>query len=475
MLFIDVGRADNFYESTLSGLKRGRKETVQNNDPMERIKLDENFSTLMDMGFDRRFARNAKAGSAFRPYLASAKGPTASIANTFELNKSRKEQLEELKKQRLQEKKQVFKYIPSFLHKYIDYLNSLKTRTVARERNQSLGFSAFFSFVVWANQGARSAFMYYVIGSLISMSMLLQRGMPKIKMIPGAQRRQVGAWSATAFRTALALTLLFTIPSAIITFFVSAVVPGFDVAARAKAAMICSMFANSLLSANYEVFEDRSKNGSRWRKAVAGYLEPNLEAKLSSRIFNKKTVESFHLIRYNPEIEENPYQPKYLDEMPGAAPLAGQGDLDETESKTHFDTWRTDRENSRREPLVEAAPELPWMGGKVGMYVTPPNWLSSAYLKSVKKMNAWRGLESKYKQDYSEFEVTTVGPFAFRDKHPEWLDAFGSNLYEEQLSVSRALARSFGTYRKTMWKLDKEVKLESCDGADKEKDKKKGK
>ncbi len=148
------------------------------------------------------------------------------------------------------------------------------------------------------------------------------------------------------------------------------------------------------------------------------------------------------------------------------------GDLDETESRNHFENWKTERQNARRPPVTDVPPETPWVGGKAGMFVKPPEWLSSAYVKGLKKVTKWRGVETKYKKDFSEFVVATPGPFGFRDKHPDWLDAFDSQPYMEQLSISRQLARAFGTYRKTMWKIDKEVQLQACDGADKEKEKK---
>lgn len=40
-------------------------------------------------------------------------------------------------------------------------------------------------------------------------------------------------------------------------------------------------------------------------------------------------------------------------------------------------------------------------------------------------------------------------------------------IWEEKITASRKAARAFGSYRKTMWKIDKEVQLQPCDGADK--------
>jgi hypothetical protein len=52
----------------------------------------------------------------------------------------------------------------------------------------------------------------------------------------------------------------------------------------------------------------------------------NLEANLNKKVCGKQqSLDSYHLSPYDPDVDENPYQPKYLDEMPGAAPLSGMG------------------------------------------------------------------------------------------------------------------------------------------------------
>jgi hypothetical protein len=301
-------------------------DAVKESDTESRAIIDKNFYELMNMGFDRRLVSETIKKDSFRPYASIVKPAAELMADSFELGRSKKEQLEELKRESLEQKKKVFKFIPGFLHKYIDYINSLKIKPKKDELSKSLGFSAFFSFVVWANQGARSAFMYYLIGNLVTMSMMLQRGMPKMKLIPG-QRRQVGSWSSTSFTTALCLSILFTVPVFLITFFTSALIPGLTVTGRGKAGMIVSLFAHSFLGSQFEVFEEKSKNGSRWRKAIKGYLEPHLEAKLNEKIFSKQSYDSYYIFPYDPEVDEAPYKPRYLDELPGALPLTGQGNF----------------------------------------------------------------------------------------------------------------------------------------------------
>ena len=97
------------------------------------------------------------------------------------------------------------------------------------------------------------------------------------------------------------------------------------------------------------------------------------------------------------------------------------------------------------------------------MYVTNvPGWLSKAYKANVLKANAWRDVPSKYKKDTTEFEPFE-GPLGFRDKTPSWINLFSSGVWEEKTTVSRRAARAYGSYRKSMRNIDKEVVLLPCD------------
>lgn len=135
----------------------------------------------------------------------------------------------------------------------------------------------------------------------------------------------------------------------------------------------------------------------------------------------------------------------------------------------HYADWFKARKEARRPAVTEISKEqTPWVGGVEGfLEKEAPKWLNSAYMKNVLQANKWRDKTSKRPKDASEFKPIE-GPVFIRDKSPDWLkDIFGGGPWEEKISVSRKVARDFGTYRKTMWKIDKEVVLKNCDGADK--------
>jgi hypothetical protein len=105
---------------------------------------------------------------------------------------------------------------------------------------------------------------------------------------------------------------------------------------------------------------------------------------------------------YDPHVAEFPRKPKYLDELEPKVQMiqGGSGELDEGESAEHYESWKKDRRDSRRAPILQAPPETPWVGGKEGMYVEKiPTWLSSAYKQYVLKANAWRMEKPKFIKD----------------------------------------------------------------------------
>jgi hypothetical protein len=386
----------------------------------------------------------------------------------LELGKSKEEQLAEFKKKRVQERTGLMRVIPQGLHKFADYLSSMRKKPAQAELTKNVLIAVFFAFVVWVNQGARSAFMYYVIGNMATMSSLLTRNMPKVNIQPGQAKRQVGTWSATSFKTALAMTVSCTVATALATLILVSLLP-LPLDAKLKAAMMTSIISSAYFTSFYEVFEEKGKNGWRWAKAMEGTLPTDVNAKLAGELSGttKKNGDLYDY-NYDPQVDDYPPVAKYVDEVDGTDAAAGTGEVDEDEAKEHFEKWRQFRKDSRRPPVEDAPPETPWVGGKEGLYVTNvPTWLSSAYKANVLKANRWRDEPARFIKDTTEFELVP-GPYGFRDKAPEWMDMFGTGVWEEKTTTSRKAARAFGTYRKTMWKVDNKVVLLPCDGADKD-------
>lgn len=228
-----------------------------------------------------------------------------------------------------------------------------------------------------------------------------------------------------------------------------------------------SLVTTAYFTSFYEVFEEKHKNGWRWRSALKGSFSVAEEAEMRKEIYGERIGRNIYGFKYEPDVDDFPPLPKYLDELPGAKPLYGPGDFDETISTHQYETWRDVRSAARKPPVEDVSSEVPWVGGKPGLFpLSIPNWIKSAYKTNVLKANSWRGKPSSYPKDFSEFQPVE-GPWGCRDKRETWLKLFSTGIWEEKVSVSRRAARAFGTYRKSMWKVDPEVKLLPCDGANK--------
>ena len=467
MQFIDVGRADNFYAGTYTQIKKKRQQAIQANDIEKRIKIDESFQKLMLQGLNRRFNADADANKGDN-YMTIIDRAAQLTSNEFELSKTKEEQFKELKKKELQERSGYMRMVPQGLHKYIDYASSLSKKPEASDLTRNMIISAFFSFIVWTNAQVRAAFMYFVIGNGALMSALLTRGMPQVKAAPGMDKRKVVNWSSSSFKSALGISLLvFILPAALLTFGTLSLFP-VSTSFKARAAMLVALNAHAYGSSFFEVFEEKSKNGWRWAKAMEGSILPeHIQKTIASKVFETDKKQNDHYdYLYDPQVDDYPPVAKYIDDLPENQG-DGSGDQDEAVAAESFEAWKKMRKDARRPPVEDVAPETPWVGSKVGMYVkNVPTWLTTAYDKNVLGANKWRGKPQKYKKDTTEFEGVE-GPFGFRDKRPDWLDLFGTGVWEEKTQASRRAARAYGTYRKSMFKVDNQVVLQKCDGADK--------
>lgn len=113
-----------------------------------KLDSDKTFYELMDIGYQRRLWAVQQIQY---PELASVDAPKTTntvssssigadsfeirtmmqysarkISNQFELSSTKEEQLKELKRLKLLQRKGLIRLLPQVLHKYVDYLNSLR-------------------------------------------------------------------------------------------------------------------------------------------------------------------------------------------------------------------------------------------------------------------------------------------------------------------------------------------------------------
>eukprot|EP01041_Mallomonas_annulata_P004656 gene4656-9239_t len=460
--YADVSRGHNFYETTLSNVNKMRSEATKSSNMEKLLDIEDKYFNLMNLGYNRRLSvQNNLDGSNSNSNLVSAmERASGRTKDYFELGRSKQQQLQDLREQRLRERSGIMQILPESLHKYVDYVRSLYVKPQQADLVKNMIMASFFSFVVWANASARSSFMYLVIGKLALMSLLLARNMPQkdMKNPMAGQKRQVATWSRNAFNTAVGITLCTSISSGLLAFITSSLLPlKIAMNGRLKFAMVTSLIASGYFTSFFEVFEEKDKNGWRWTKAMENALPADEQELLHAAVYGEKKFTEQYDYEYNPEIDDYPPLPKYID---GDQPLVG----DEVDAAAAFDKFMVDKKERARAPLMEAPPDAPGFGGKKDMYPENiPKWLKVAYKKNVTAKNKWSSQPQKF--DRSIVEVTIAdGPMGFRDKKVDWMKSlFGAGIWEDKLGVSRSAARAFGSYRKTMWKIDDQVKLQPAD------------
>jgi hypothetical protein len=204
------------------------------------------------------------------------------------------------------------KLVPDFLFKYIDYLNSLKKTPKTSDLISNVGIASFFAFVVSANSRARSSIMYWGLGNMALISSLVTRGMTVTKQMPGmgGGRKKVGSWSKNAFRTAVAITLLYTVASALGMSILLFPFPLGD--GKGKLIAILSLISAGYFTAGYECFEKKGENGWRWKASMDGIVSNDESIVAATKdIIELKDKYDF---TYNPDVDDYPPQPKYQDE-----------------------------------------------------------------------------------------------------------------------------------------------------------------
>ena len=349
-------------------------------DTLKRLNVDKSFYSVMDVGFQRRFAKevaeidseskSSKAMASLIPKIIAKR-----TSDQLELRKTKEEQLKDLKRRQMMKRSGLMKLVPQELHKYIDYLVTLRKDPVKNEIPRNFVVAAIFAFITMTNARPRMGFLYSFLGNVAIMSILLTRNMPKIDVPLGMDRRRVVNWSNNAFNTAVAITALFAVPSALATFGLCSLL-AMSAIVKARIAMAASIFGAAYFTAFFEVFEEKSKNGWRWKKAMEGTLTEDTQERLRREVFGKENSSDLFDFAYDPQVDEFPPQPKYVDERDmlifGPKKTAdgadskqkdqgGTGDVDEDEANEHFQNWREQRKDARRAPIMDVEPETPWV------------------------------------------------------------------------------------------------------------------
>lgn len=494
MIKADVARGDTFWGGTFPRLKKQRIEARLNQDVEAGMAVEDNFIALMKSGWKRRLAAKqfldnggllkskGKVSPAMLPYTIAQQ-----ITDQFEVRRSSADQLEELQKSRVKDRGPLVRLLPRSWHIYVDYLISLKKGPTTGELIRNMAIAIVFALLSARARNVRFSFYFGIAGLIMNTSILVMRGAERFMgpRRPGYERAKVVTYSMASYKTALAISVLYGLAGLIPSFLLLKASPVKATTSNIlRLCMPIAILVSGYFSSFYEVYEDKKNAGWRFKRVMRGSANDEISKRLKSKVFGDAEGGPFSEVYdydYDPDIHDYPETPKYADQVQrhalkgeeSEAPVknaaaSGTGFLDEEESTELFDKWYKERKDTRKDPIDEAEPDSPWVGGKKGMYpANVPEWLDSAYKKSNVKASKWKGKKSKYERekDMAE-EVVFYGPYAFRDKTPDWVQSLESEIWQEKVVASRSVARDYGTYRKSMFKIDKDVKLTKWDGVE---------
>ena len=479
--------------------------------------MNKNFNSLLELGLKRRSYKEYKGDNEEQNGINVNNVDSVSAATTllrdvadftaahFELSLTKEEQLKEINEKQLRKRNRIISILPQFLHKYIDYLDSLKKPPSSSELFRNMGIGSIFAMITMLNQNIRMASMYSFIGHMAIMSILITRNIPTTassnnNLNPSGVNNKI-TWSNTSIRTGFALCIFFALLGGGSIYPILSLFP-VSTSIKLRVSLAGSIVLSSVLSSYYEIYESKSQNGQRWRKAVEdnniysnihSKIHTNTNTKLNQQHQQQQEKEEDEQVQhpvydtydysYDPEIDDYPTQPKYLDELdtPGssttnhASNIDTENDYKDEKGHEEYEKWLINRQNKHRQPLLETNNTDTNRENISKVLIDSnkiPKWLDNAYHKNVLELSKWKLLKTKIKKNEEKERIQ--GPMGFRDKKPEWLNKmFGLSIWEEKLLASRAAAREYGAYRKTMWKVDKKIQLKPCDGVEEKKEKNK--
>jgi len=422
----------------------------------------------MHMGLQRRIIFENSNFDFKDPKIAQENIPgiTHAVVNSLlHVAKTPQQLIEEYQQKRAEKRSGWAKHLPPKLLAVYDFLVSLKINPSKTELIKSMAAGVLGSAATFATKGMRYLGAIGVILSIF-ITFLSFRNAPSLS--PQQQMRREPPLNISTFAMATASLICLSIFS--LSFAISGIgfyllpIKNVTVLDKLNLAVIVSIMITAFLSTFFEVYESKSKSGNRWKAAIAGYSEQDIQEFLTKQAQYQRCdipLEQEYQFEYDAENEERNKKIEEYENPKGKKVIAKtQAEL---EADKYLVAWQKDMED-RNKPWKEeiTAEDLPWLGVKEGFFDNAaklerfdPDY-EEAYLEEVYDKVLWR--EDDPVSNYKPI----IGPWGYREKNPNWFKkAFLESDSDELLGE---LKREYGVYRKAMFVLDSDVVLKKCDG-----------
>jgi len=218
----------------------------------------------------------------------------------------------------------------------------------------------------------------------------------------------------------------------------------------------------------FEVFEDAKDPGSRWKKAQSLSSKVDLDsALLELSIEDAEKTEPYDF-EYEPDFDDFPgTSQRYQHDMDLIYyPEKKDGitrELYNPEDEKHYKDWKIAMKDMQIPPLMPKDVNDAFVGAEGTFFAkTASKSVKRSYLRGSRQGSKWKNIEQVYKSELEKTPIT--GPPGFRDATPNWIKDVLEKSVRSDGSRSPERKREFGTYRRSMWKIDKDIEPLKADG-----------
>ena len=464
---VDVSPMDNYWETVLPQYEAKLK--AAGSDTKKIAEIQKNYDQLMHVGFMRRLQSMHEV-----PKFGKRSTMDGMIQDCAE---EAFREFERLTGQRLSPEKRKRKKSGFFstLSTQLKYLSSLRKKPGLFELVKNVLLVAPFVWAVGKGTGdVWNKLGFSLIGHTVLIVALVLRGRPW-NTFSTFLAKEFYPFESTAMRTALWTNLLYTgVAFTTVSTLTSLFLTAFDFNTRFSTTLSATLLASCLAASIYEVYEPRERDGWRWEHFME--LEEGMGSLTGTPSGSPAAAESLTQLydfAYDPEVDDD-----QAAQRDASLLLANGMDPDAVSeiesSQKHYEDFRRQVQASRKAPIdydennLEALNEL--IGAQPGFLLPEkdiPDWMHEAYDQHVTGKADWQQVPRVQRIDQftPDEDIKHIGPKFFRDKRPKWMAELSPESEEvDPDEETRKLARQYGTYRKAMYKVDKEIVLDPSDG-----------
>lgn len=388
---------------------------------------------------------------------------------------SQDEMVQQLKLKKERKSQGLFAFAPSVVKPFINYLIANYKKPKLSELQGNLLYGLFFALLIIFDSSGRTV-IFTAAGYCALASRILFRNMADAKTNPDAVQGGRSVLDSIQFSTqsliaATLITTFFGVSGSFLARLIVSLIPGLA-KSKMKGPLISAfgMIPAAIGISYFEVFEDVANTGSRWKKAQDIVAKVDFDSELAATDLSEKDAEQTETydFEYDPDIDDYPgaaqryqhdidimYNPEKKAEI--------NRELFNPDDAKHYEEWEIALKDMQVPPLMPDDVNDNFVGAEdTFLTAKGPKWVRKIYMEESRRGSKWKNIEQVFKSNLEKDPIT--GPPGFRDATPKWIKDVADKAVRNDGRNSPERKHEFGTYRRSMWKIDKDVKPLKADG-----------